>query len=141
MIDDPESELPPFNFHDDIVSVYESENMGDNEDSLNDLFIGLGEHQAGPSRLGRGKGKDISVYNQVYRKNLVADEDDPIVEEEGEADSDKELEDVVEGDDTNADVSEGVISISPLHYAMEFPSPSQEPYIQSIYEHEIDLDF
>lgn len=30
------------------------------------FFIGLGEHQAGPSRLGREKGKDLRVYNRAY---------------------------------------------------------------------------
>lgn len=49
MTDDPETELHPIDFPDDIKSVYQNEDMADNEESLNDLLISLGENQAGPS--------------------------------------------------------------------------------------------
>lgn len=49
LTDDPETELHPFDFPDDIRSVYQNEDMADNEESLNDLLISLGENQAGPS--------------------------------------------------------------------------------------------
>lgn len=89
---DPELE-PSFNdFPDDIESVYQAEDMGDNEDSLNDLFIGLNEHQAGPSRLGSGKGKDIRLYNRIFHPSL--DEGDASDKSDR---SDVEIEDSGEG--------------------------------------------
>lgn len=68
---------------------------------------------------------------------MVKDEGEDNVDED-EGDAEYEVE---QGDDAGINVSEGVLSISPLHYAIEFPSPSQQPYVQSIYDHEVDLDF
>lgn len=117
-MDDPEAELHPFNFPDDIRSVYRNEDMGDNEESLNDLLTSLGEHQAGPSRLGRGKGKDIKLYNSIHQKSpIIGDtdtaieyEDDDNLKETSDAINKAESEDV--GDDVHALLHKSLLHIS-----------------------------
>lgn len=52
-------------------------------------------------------------------------------------------------DELNIEIDEGnyvsiskrTLSIYLLHYAMEFPSPSHQPYVQQFYDHEVDIKF
>lgn len=58
IINDPEIDSRPYVFPDDITGVYQAKDMGDNEENINDLFIGLKEHQAWPSRGEREKSSE-----------------------------------------------------------------------------------
>lgn len=63
--------------------------------------------------------------------------DDPIPEDEDDIDLDEaslHTENIDNHDDE-------VLSVSPLNYAMEMPSPHGKPYRDPVLEREIDLEF
>ncbi|KAL8114624.1 hypothetical protein AgCh_021471 [Apium graveolens] len=94
---------------DDLASTYHGKNVGEeegeNDDDLLDLFSDLDPRRAGPSRLGIGKGKDITRYKGVMRENAEVEVD----KEEESKD-----EDIGEDDDNGDDDVDGeeVLSIT-----------------------------
>lgn len=50
------------NIADDLGSIFYAEELGDNLEKTNDLLHYFSQNEAGPSRLGRGRGKDIRLF-------------------------------------------------------------------------------
>lgn len=101
-------------------------------EKTNDLLHYFSRNKAGPSRIGRGRGKDINLLPGI-RDYL----NDPNPEDENNINFDSDSskgEDPVGGDDD-------VLSVSPLKYAMEMSSPPNNPYRDPILDYEVDLDF
>ena len=107
----------PIRLAEDLGSVCPIEGRDDDAEKLNDLFTYLNENQAGPSRQGRGRGKDINLFSGI--RDCLNDPEDQ---------EDQESEDEV-------------LSASPLNYAFEMPSPPDKPYRDPIVEQEVDLEF
>lgn len=111
----------PIHLADDLGSICPIGGRDEDVEKLNDLFTYLDQDQAGPSRLERGRGKDINLFPGI--RDCLHDPD-------SEA---EDLEDQ-EGEDE-------VLSISPFNYAIEMPSPLNKPYRDPILEQEVDLEF
>lgn len=128
----------PISQAEDVDCIYHAIDMGGaidgNIDDLNDLFNYLDPHGAGPSRLVIGKGKDINRYDEVMREDTEPSDNEASnegeVEEEGNISDEEEVE-----------AEDDVLSVSPLHFAMELPSPPNNPYHPRVYENEKDLYF
>ena len=119
--DSRDSSPRPIQLADDLGSVCPVGDKIDDVEKLNNLFTYLDQDQAGPSRLGRGRGKDINLFPGI-RDCL----NDPETEDERQEDQ--------EGEDE-------ILSVSPLNYAMEMPSPPDNPYRDPLLEQEVDLEF
>lgn len=100
--------------------------MGEDVEKLNNLFTYLDPDEAGPSRLGRRREKDINLFTAIRDCSNDPDDDNMGIDDEN-------LQNL-EGD-------EDILFVSLLNYAMEMPPPTNKPYRDPILEGEVDLDF
>lgn len=98
----------------DLENVYQFGDLGEDLQRTNDLLHYFSQNEAGPSRTGRGRGKDINLFPGIQ---------DCLNESNPE-------------DESNTDLSEGgiedTLSVSPLNYAFEMSSPPYNPYRDSV---------
>lgn len=105
----------PLDLADDLGSIYRPEDAIETE-WTNDLLYFFSRNEAGPSRTERGKGKDIRLFPGIRDYS-----NDPEPEGEDDFNFSKEL--------TEGEIpSDEVLSVLPLNYAMEMPSPPNKPY-------------
>lgn len=100
----------PYDDVEDLGSVYRVDEIGNDTKKFNDLFTFLNENVAGPSMVGRGRGKDIRMFPGMRDEYLY----DPILEDEDSMDIDGTSfkDDNLENYEGEA-VDEAILSVSP----------------------------
>ncbi|KAK1352232.1 hypothetical protein POM88_053496 [Heracleum sosnowskyi] len=120
---------PPNLLVDDVASTYLAKDMGETYDDLHELFGYENTGVVGPSRLGKGRGKDIRMCEKEIRDYSNYPVDDVDISE-----------DVSElGEEEERGEENEVFSASPIRFTM--PSPPNDPHIQEVFEHKVDVEF